>query len=144
MLLEEVVDQAADGRHGRPPLDIGAANRSNRWLAASMRSAVIVKYTAVETGSTCPRNVESFMRLSAGLPPSRYHRSRRPTAKLCLRSWTCGGVPPAGVATFSCGTREWNTMLIVPGFTGRPSMNENTGVSGDITGIRSALMFMKP
>jgi hypothetical protein len=34
-------------------------------------------------------------------------------------------------------------MLIVPGFTGRPPMNENTGVSGDVLDICSDLLSMK-
>jgi hypothetical protein len=62
VMLEELIDQAADGRHSWPPVDIGAANRSKRRRAASMRSAVIVRYTAVELGSTCPMKVESFTR----------------------------------------------------------------------------------
>ena len=62
VMLKELVDQAADGRHGWSPVEIGAANRSKRRPAASMRSVVIVRYTAVEIGSTCPMNVESFMR----------------------------------------------------------------------------------
>ena len=62
VMLKELVDQAADGRHGWSPVEIGAANRSKRRPAASMRSVVIVRYTAVEIGSTCPMKVESFMR----------------------------------------------------------------------------------
>ena len=43
VMLEELVNQTTDGRHGWPPLDIGAAKRSKRWPAVSMRSAVIVR-----------------------------------------------------------------------------------------------------
>jgi hypothetical protein len=35
------------------------------------------------------------------------------------------------------------SMLIVPGFTGRPPMNENTGVSGDALGTCTDLLSMK-
>src|SRR5208283_1333958 len=143
MVLEELVDQAADGRHGRAPIDIGAANVWKRSAATSINSAVMVKYTAVEAGSTCPMKVDSLSSLSAGLPPSRYHRSNRPTAKLWRRSCTCGGVPPGGVGTFSCGASAWNTWLIVPGFTGRPRVNEKTGASAVNPGARTVRMLMK-
>jgi len=44
----------------------------------------------------------------------------------------------------SCGTREWNTMMIVPVVHGRPPMNENTGVvSGDALGTCTDLLSMK-
>lgn len=43
VVFEEHVDQAADRHHDLPPLDSGAANRSNRRAAASRSSAVMVR-----------------------------------------------------------------------------------------------------
>ena len=54
MILEECVQQAAERGHGHAwiPLQTGSAKRSKRWLACWRRSAVTVRYTAVETGLT--------------------------------------------------------------------------------------------
>ena len=63
---DQVVDEEGvhDGPSGvggsscAPPGQAGSANASNRRLASSSSAGVIVRYTAVETGSTWPRNVE--------------------------------------------------------------------------------------
>ncbi|MCY1313746.1 hypothetical protein D9M70_642960 [compost metagenome] len=60
VLQEVAVNDRRKGllRHGAPPPDDIGANDSKRWLAASSSSLVMVRYTAVLLGLTCPRNVD--------------------------------------------------------------------------------------
>jgi hypothetical protein len=43
----------------------------------------MVRYTAVDLGSTCPKNVARCMSRQLGSMPCRYQRSRVATAKEC-------------------------------------------------------------
>ena len=59
----------------------------------------MVRYTAVELGSTCPKNVARCMRRQLGSMPWRYQRSSVATANECLRSWSLGGDTPGGMCS---------------------------------------------
>lgn len=73
-------------------------------MASSSNAGVIVRYTAVVTGLTWPRNVDS-----------------------CRRR---GLAVPSGIESPSCDTRWWNVRLTVPGLTARPPRREKRGVDG--------------
>jgi hypothetical protein len=46
----------------------------------------MVRYTAVELGSTCPKNLARCLRRQLGSMPWRYQRSSVATANECLKS----------------------------------------------------------
>src|SRR6266480_3772994 len=79
------------GAHGAVSGRLGAAKVSKRRLASWRSSAVIVMYTAVELGLTCPRKVARWKRRPERSTPARYHRNTVPTANACRRSWRRDG-----------------------------------------------------